>query len=205
MKRRATLWYRIGHALSRFIFRTLFGLKVSGQENVPQEGGVLIAANHASFLDPPAIGCCIPRAIFYFARKTLFKPGVMGWLLPRINALPIDQEKPDLAGIRNALRVLKEGEGLLVFPEGARTFDGQLQPGQPGVGMLVAKSGVPVVPVRIRGSFEAWPRTRKSIKLHKISVTFGKPLREFAPRDGAKGEEYYRQISEEIMRAIAKL
>lgn len=205
MTKHTTIYYRIGHAILRPLFRLLFGLEARGVEHVPKSGGVMIAANHASFLDPPVVGCLLPRAIYYFARKTLFKPGLMGWLLPKLNALPIDQERPDLAGIRNALRVLKEGEGLLVFPEGARTFDGNLQPGQPGVGMLVAKSAVPVVPVRIRGSFEAWPRTRKCIKPHKITVTFGEPIHEFPPRNGVKGEEYYRQISQDIMQAIAAL
>jgi 1-acyl-sn-glycerol-3-phosphate acyltransferase len=202
---KAHFLYHIGHALSNLVFRTLFRLEVRGAQKVPATGGVLIAANHASFLDPPAIGCCVHRPIFYFARKTLFDDRLMGWLLPKINAIPIDQEKPDLAGIRNALRLLKQGEGLLVFPEGARTFDGRLQDGKPGVGLLVAKSGVPVVPVRIRGTFEAWPRTRKTIRLHKISVIFGDPVTNFPARDGAQGEDYYRQISRDIMDKIAAL
>ena len=197
--------YRTGHILLNFIFRVFFRLSVRGAEKVPATGGVLIAANHASFLDPPVVGCCIRREIYYFARKTLFDHWLLRWLLPKINAIPIDQEKPDLAGIRSALRILQQGHGLLIFPEGARTFDGKLQQGRPGLGLLVAKSRVPVIPVRIRGTFEAWPRTRKSIRLHPIRVTFGDPIQISPPSPGISMEQYYRQISQDILGKIASL
>lgn len=204
--KKTTLSYRIGYNLSCFIFRFFFSRKVYGLEHVPSEGAYLICANHLSYLDPPCIGSSIPsKHVFYFARKTLFDSKLMGWLLPRIQAIPIDQEKADLFGIRTTLQLLKAGAPILLFPEGARSWDGTLQKGEPGIGMIAAKSGVPILPAKIRGSFEAWPRGRSKIRLHPLSITFGPLLPPFQPPSPLSNQAGYQWISDQIMAAIAKL
>ena len=203
---KTTFPYRVGYNLSRFIFHFFFQRKIYGLEHVPKEGAYLICANHLSYLDPPCIGSSLPsKHIFYFARKTLFESRFMGWLLPRIQAIPIDQEKADLFGIRTTLQLLKAGAPLLLFPEGARSWDGNLQKGEPGIGMIAAKSSLPILPTRIRGTFEAWPRNRSQIKLHPISVTFGPLIAPLQPPSHLSNQEGYQWISDQIMAAIAKL
>jgi 1-acyl-sn-glycerol-3-phosphate acyltransferase len=203
---KTTFLYYLGFILSYIIFHFLFRRKVYGIEHIPKEGTFLICANHLSYFDPPCIGSSLPfRHIFYLARKTLFTSRLMGWLLPRIHAIPVDQEKSDIFGIRTTLQVLKAGAPLLLFPEGARSWDGQLQKGEPGTGMIALKSGVSILPVRIRGTFEAWPRGRSKIKLHPISVTFGTVLPPFQPPAHLSTQESYQWVSDRIMEAIAKL
>ncbi len=204
---RAGGWYWFGWNLSRVVFTLLFQRRVEGRGNIPARGPFMVCANHQSFLDPPCIGSAFPYPIWFFARKSLQDNRFMGWMLPRLNVIPIDQDRPDLAGMRAALRVLKAGVPLLVFPEGGRTPDGGLQAGQPGVGLLIAKSGVPVLPVRIRGAHEAWARGSKRIRLHPIRVSVGPliPARDLAPAPGLDRESGYRWIADRVMERIGAL
>ena len=111
-------WMAFGAA-----FRTLFGMKIIGGENLITEGPVLVASNHESFLDPPLIGNLYQTEMTYLARKTLFI-GMGAWLYPKWNAIPVDQDRPDMGSLKTIIRKLKEGERVLVFPEGERTLDG---------------------------------------------------------------------------------
>jgi len=199
------LWYSIGKVAFKLIYRTAFRLKVHGADNIPPRGGFLIASNHESYLDPPLIGSSFPYPIHYFARKTLFDNRMLGFLLPRVHVLPIVQERPDIRGMRSAIRAVASGAPLVVFPEGARTPDGNLQPAQPGVGLLVIKTGAPVLPVRIRGAHAAWPRDSKKIRLRPISLTVGPLIPSIVPPEGLRGQEACQTVSDQIMAAIAKL
>ncbi len=199
------LWYAFGHAAFGLIYRTAFRLKVHGQENVPPGAGFLIASNHESYLDPPLIGVAFPYPIHYFARSTLFDNRILGFLLPRVNVLPIVQDRPDVRGIRAAIRTIQAGRPLVVFPEGARSLDGNLQPGQPGVGLFVAKANAPVLPVRIRGAHAAWPRGSSRIRPLPVSLTIGRLLEPPKPAPGLRGQDAYQSISDQIMAAIAAL
>ena len=121
-------------------------------------GPVILASNHESYLDPPLVGSVSDRAIFFLARKTLLDGRFFGWLLPKLNVIPVDQEGSDRSALKALIRILRAGEGTLVFPEGERTLDGHLQPALPGLGFVIAKTLAPVVPMRIFGAREAWPR-----------------------------------------------
>lgn len=198
-------WYGLGKAAFGLIYRTAFRLKIHGAEHIPPPGGFLIASNHESFLDPPLIGVSFPYPIHYFARNTLFDNRILGFLLPRVNVLPIVQDRPDIRGIRNAIRTIEAGQPLVVFPEGARSYDGNLQPGQPGVGLLVAKAGAPVLPVRIRGAHAAWPRGSNRIRPRPVSITIGRLIEHPAPARGTRGQDAYQSLSDQIMAAIAAL
>ena len=194
-------WMSFGAA-----FRTIFGLRIIGAENLVTEGSVLVASNHESFLDPPLIGNLYKTEMYFLARKTLFK-GPAKWVYPRWNAIPVDQDRPDMASLKTIIRRLKEGHRVLVFPEGARTLDGELGPAAPGVGLIAAKSGAVIQPVRIRGAREALPRGSSRIRFARISVTVGKPIR-LTPEEikqASSGKEGYDLIAKRIMAAIADI
>jgi cytidylate kinase len=193
-------WMSFGAA-----YRTLFGLRVIGNENLIKAGPVLIASNHQSFLDPPLIGNLYKTEMVYFARKTLFK-GFGKWLYPQWNAIPIDQDKPDTSSMKAAIRKLKEGWRVLVFPEGQRTLDGSINEAAPGIGMIAAKAGVPIQPVRIFGADKALPRGSGKISLARITVKVGPPIlltpEEFKAYSNKEG---YLALTDRIMAAIKAL
>jgi len=198
--------YRIVYQVSKTLFRVLYGMEVHHGERARIPGGAYFASNHASFLDPPLIGTALDEPIYYLARNTLFKPRLFAWLLPQLNTVPVDRDNAELSSLRISMQVVKEGKKMVVFPEGTRTPDGSLQPALRGVGMLVAKTGVPVIPVRIFGSFEAFPRRSKFPRLDgKIHVVFGHPLRFSAEELEAKGKTGQQAISNRIMEAISAL
>jgi 1-acyl-sn-glycerol-3-phosphate acyltransferase len=155
------LFYEFAYWITAFVLSVFFGLRVTGGRNVPKRGAALLVANHQSFLDPPAIGLGAGRHLQYLARKTLFKNPVFGWLLSRLNSVPIDQEGIGIEGIRNIIERLRNGHAVLVFPEGERTWDGNMNPLKPGIALLFKRVNVPIVPVGIVGAYEAWPRWRK--------------------------------------------
>ncbi|MGC4016098.1 MAG: lysophospholipid acyltransferase family protein [Luteolibacter sp.] len=193
-------WMTLGAA-----FRSLFGMRVIGAEKLVTEGGVLVASNHESFLDPPLIGNLYTTEMWYLARKTLFRD-FGAWLYPRWNAIPVDQDRPDMGSLKTVIKLLKEGQRVLVFPEGERTLDGNLGEVQPGIGLVAVKSGAVIQPVRIRGAREALPRGSGKIRFARISVTVGDPIRLTEEEiKASQGKEGYVAISKRIMDAIAVL
>ncbi|MFM1561162.1 MAG: lysophospholipid acyltransferase family protein [Roseibacillus sp.] len=196
--------YWIARALTRAILTANSGgLEVVNRDKRIHSGGAIVAANHASYLDPPIVAGAYTREVSFLARSTLFK-GVGGWLYPKLNAFPIDREHADLKSMKMILRKLKNGDRILMFPEGTRTSDGELQAAKPGIGMLVAKSKVPVQPVRIFGAYESWPRGGK-YRPHRIRVVIGDPV-EFDQADlNGKSREGYQRISDQLMKAIGEL
>jgi 1-acyl-sn-glycerol-3-phosphate acyltransferase len=205
------LSYRIGWVLFRAVYATYFRWRVFGAENVPQQGGVILASNHSSFLDPPLVGAGLKRDINYLARESLFRfPGI-GALLRSWNSVPVDRDGGGAKGLKNILARLLAGGGIILFPEGTRTKDGNLQPARSGIGLTVIKSTAPVVPVRVFGTFEAYGRHVTIPRPHRVVVKYGKPLdfeklrAEAKTCDKTRLKEIYQQVADEIMAAIAKL
>jgi 1-acyl-sn-glycerol-3-phosphate acyltransferase len=202
--------YYVGWALSRLYFWIYHRGRIYNSERLPPKGPCIVAPNHASFLDPPIVGQACNRPIFYVARRTLFDNKFLGWLLPKWNAIPVERGRGDLGAIRAVMELLQRGETVLLFPEGTRSRDGKLQKGQPGIGMLVAKTGATVVPVRVFGAFDAFSRTSKWPRPKKLVVKFGHPIR-FDVTERAKqahgrdAKTLYAGISDEIMQRIAAL
>ena len=190
--------------LARAFFTAYSGaIEVHNRGKRLQEGGAIIAANHASFLDPPAVACAYDTEIWFLARKTLFK-GFASWFFPRVNAFPIDREHADIQSMKGILRKLKSGKRVLMFPEGTRSENGELGEAKAGIGMLVAKSGVPVQPVRIFGAYESWPKGGKH-NPHPIRVVIGDPV-DFDPEDlRSKSRESYQRIADQLMASIEAL
>ena len=192
----------------RLAATVLFRLKVSGQQHIPKTVGVLIAANHASYLDIPILGCGVPRLASYMGRMDLF-PGPVGWLMRYLGWIPIRRERVDRGGFEEAISRIKAGGAVIIYPEGSRTEDGRLQPGKPGVGMIVAATGCPVIPAHLAGTFAVLPPGARRIRLRPMRVTYGEPM-DFSmllkELDGeSKKKDVYQRISQEIMDRIAAL
>lgn len=198
-------WYKIGYNLSKVIARSYFSYRVIHPERIIESGGALLAMNHQSYLDPPLAGIACKREIHYLARKTLLQWPILGPIFPKINVIPVDQERADMSALKAVIRLVNAGHCTVVFPEGSRTPDGSLQPAQPGIGLIIAKSLVPVIPMRIFGAYEAYKRGSKFPKPHPITVVVGEPLR-FTQEDIAGGgRDLYQNISNRVMSAIAAL
>jgi len=198
--------YGLFHYLLRVVYDLAFRGEVIGLENLPAQGGFLLAANHASFIDPPLIGCQVGRQIAYFARKTLWKRGFSSWWLDAVGAIPVDRDGgQDVSAIKRVLKALKEERGLILFPEGTRTPDGRFQPAKPGVGFIACKTQVPVVPVRIIGSFEAWGKGGNLKLGTPVSVVFGVALPPSFYDEPTAGKDRAQIASDRIMRAITRL
>ena len=205
------LIYRFAWCLFRVVFAVYFRWRVYHPERVPLKGPVILAANHASFIDPPLVGSGLKREINYLARESLFRFPVVGATLRAVNSVPVDRDGGGAAGLRAILDRLLAGGGIILFPEGTRTRDGLLQPARSGIGLAVIKSDAPVVPVRVFGTFEAFGRHLKFPRPHPIAVKYGQPMLFEELRAEAKTcskqrlKEIYRQVAGEIMLAITKL
>ena len=161
----------------RLLFSVVFRFRALGRENVPVDGGVILAANHQSYLDPPLVGVGLDRPVHFMARKSLFEHNFLFTRLIRsLNAYPVERDRGDIAAIRETLRRLEKGAAVLVFPEATRTYTGEIGALKPGVFRMAARAAVPVVPTVIDGAFEAWPRSRLLPRPKQIAVIFGKPL-----------------------------
>jgi len=182
--------------IGSFVFKIYFRLEVSGTRNIPKTGPFILAANHTSFLDPPLIGYICPRALHYFARATLFRNKFFGGLIRLLGAFPAEKQL-GVSAVRQGLKILSLGQGLLIFPEGTRSRDGKLSSPLPGVGFLALKSGASVVPIYIKGAYQAYPPGARFIKPAKIKVIVGSPVK-FTCGD-------YRTIGKKIMGLIAGL
>jgi 1-acyl-sn-glycerol-3-phosphate acyltransferase len=198
-------WYRFGYKLSWLLARLLFRFEVTGRDKIPNTGGCILAMNHESYLDPPLAGMCSRRPIFFLARKTLLEWPVLGPIFPKVNVVPVDQDRADMSALKTVIKLVRNGQCTIVFPEGSRTLDGALQPAQPGLGLIIAKTLVPVVPMRIFGSHEALPRGKKGLHLGKIRLVVGDPIY-FTEADlQGSGRDLYQRLSERVMQTIAAI
>jgi 1-acyl-sn-glycerol-3-phosphate acyltransferase len=198
-------YYWLGYHLSRVVGQLFFHFRVIHRERMLQSGPVILAMNHQSYLDPPLAGTTCDRAVYFLARQTLLDVPPLGWLLPKLNVIPVDQEGIDRSALKALIRVLKAGHAALVFPEGARTLDGKLQPALPGLGLIIAKTLAPVVPMRIFGAHEALPRGGRRLRLRPITVVVGEPIHFTEADVQATGKDVYARLSQRVMDAIAAL
>ncbi|RKY31093.1 MAG: 1-acyl-sn-glycerol-3-phosphate acyltransferase [Candidatus Omnitrophota bacterium] len=178
------------------IFKLLFRYEVRGRENIPKSGGFILASNHVSYLDPIAVGIGTSRRLSYLGRHDLFSNPFFSLALYKAGVVPIKRKSADLAALKEAMRRVKRGLGLVIFPEGTRGAG--LKEVQPGIGFLAAKLNVPVVPVFVRGTEKALPKASKFIKPVKISVFFGRQI-------SIERRTPYPDIAQKIMDSIRRL
>ncbi|MBL7031692.1 MAG: 1-acyl-sn-glycerol-3-phosphate acyltransferase [Nitrospira sp.] len=198
--------YKLVAIIIRIIFFLNGGLEVVGKENIPKEG-VIIASNHISYLDPPIIGSVTPRRCNFMARKGLFEVPIFGRMI-RYAAFPVDREKPRPSTIKEAVKRIRNGHIVVVFPEGKRSETGELQEPKPGIGMVAVMSRAPIVPAYITGADRALPPGARWLKRAKIKVVFGKPIYyTSAEESGSRttGHGKREEVSMMIMDAIREL
>jgi 1-acyl-sn-glycerol-3-phosphate acyltransferase len=197
-------YYWLGYNLSRLIGRLFFRFRVIHRERMLQSGPVILAMNHQSYLDPPLAGINCDRAIYFLARRSLLDVPLLGCLLPKLNVIPVNQEGIDRSALKSLIRVIKDGNAALVFPEGSRTIDGRLQPTEPGLGLIIAKTLAPVVPMRIFGAHQALPRGG-GLHLVPITIVIGEPIFFTAVDLSPPGKDLYMRLTQRVMDAIGAL
>jgi len=181
-------------------------VKVYGAENIPDEGGVLMASNHASFLDPPVVSIGYrKRPIHFMARNTLWNSKFGTWWMTHVGCIPVSRGTGDMRALKTTIKMLKEGKVVSMFPEGTRTEDGKLQKPLGGIGFIVEKSGCSVVPSYIDGSYKAHPKGTRFIKPTKVTITYGKPITPEEFQALGTGRKAYDKYAELIMQRIADL
>lgn len=170
------MFYVVARAILRFLMRIAFSMKVEGRDNIPREGGVLVAANHVSMLDPIVVGCAMERRIRFMAKRELFDNTLLRPIVRGLGAFPVQRGKDDKNAFHTALKVLRNGEVLGMFPEGTRSLDGKLQKAYSGAAILAHKTGALLVPVGIVGTGEAMGKGAIIPRRRRILVRFGRPL-----------------------------
>ena len=201
-------FYRFIRVVLFITYKLLFRFQYSGSERVPAASdarGVILAPNHASYLDPPILGISLKRRVTYLAKDYLFKHGFVGFVLRSIGAYPIKSESGnDFRSIRDLVRILKDGHCVVVFPEGTRSETGQMKEPEGGIGFLAMKSRAWVVPVYIEGSYAAFPKGARGFKCRPIKVSYGEA---FIPAENRAWEALgdYMAVSHDIMRRIQEL
>ncbi|HBJ86626.1 MAG: lysophospholipid acyltransferase family protein [Prosthecobacter sp.] len=194
--------YWLGYRFFSELARGLYDFRVIGAEKLQFSGPALIASNHDSFLDPPFVGQAFDEAIHYFARKSLFDHPLVGKVLRSWQAIPIDRDKPDASSLKATIRLLRAGKKVLIFPEGTRSPDGKLQRAEAGVGLFIAKGGAPVLPVRIFGTHEAYPRGAKTLRPARITLVIGDLWQPDLASYSQTGKDLYQALADEVMQRI---
>jgi 1-acyl-sn-glycerol-3-phosphate acyltransferase len=188
-------FYAFCRGLCKIVVRAIYGFRSIDSQNVPTTGAVIVACNHVSYLDPVVLGIGFLRPVTYLAKKQLFEIPVLGRIIYGLGAYPLDREAGGAAAVRAALRALKEGRCIGIFPEGGRNLDG-LHEEKGGAALLGALSGAPVVPAAIAG-------TRRARPFRRIRVIYGEPLVVERKRK-ADGDDL-EKWTHEIMRRIRVL
>ena len=200
-----TLTYNIFYNLAKLLARVFFRMRVVHPERMVESGPLILAVNHTSYFDPPLAGICSRRGVYYLARKTLLQWPFFGPLFPAMNVIPVERDGNDMSALREVIKKIKEGNGVVLFPEGTRSKDGNIQPARAGIGFVIAKTGAPVLPMRIFGAYDAFPKNSKRLHFTQITVVIGEPL-VFYPNDLASAtRETYQMLSDRVMEAIAAL
>lgn len=203
--------YRIGWLGFNAFFRLYCRSRYFHPERMPREGGIIIASNHASYFDPPLVGCGVRRQINFLARDTLFDVPVVSTILRQWEVVPVDREGGGPGGLKGILDRLERGRVVVLFPEGTRSRDGRLGAARSGIGLVVIKSRAPVVPARVFGTFEAFGRHVKFPRPRRVMVKYGLPMEFKALRAEAgccskeRLRRIYQQVAEEIMFTISRL
>lgn len=183
------------------IFRRLFRVSVQGLENLPEEGGLIVASNHRSHLDPPVLNSVFPEPLFFVAKEELFRPP-LGPILKHMRAIPIKRGSGDLYVLEKVRELLEAGCNVCIFPEGTRAMPGEFLRPKTGVGLLAVRTGSPVLPVYIDGTDRVMPKGSRFPRIgHPIRVVIGRPR----TYKGDESLKTYRRVAEEIMEEIRTL
>ncbi|NMB11174.1 MAG: 1-acyl-sn-glycerol-3-phosphate acyltransferase [Firmicutes bacterium] len=198
------MFYRCVRSLVRAFFRLFFRWEVYGSHHLPSTGGVVLASNHVSYLDPPLMGCAVERPVHFMAKKELFDIPLLGRLIRGLNAFPVQRGVADRKAIRQAMEWLRNGEVVGIFPEGTRGNGKTLLKAQPGSVLLAVKAGVPIVPMAITGAEKVIPAGKRFPRPVKIKVFVGEPI-DFPVDQRGLSREVLEEYSQLVMERIDEL
>ena len=159
--------YKFLTSLTRILFKIFYKIEVNGEINLPENSGYMICSNHIHMRDPILIADFTKRPISFMSKKELIDMPIIGWILTKCYAFPVDREKGDIAAIKTAINILKEGNVMSMFPEGTRHRDGNFHDLKKGAAMIAIKAGVPIVPVRVVGNYKFFT---------KLTLNIGEPI-----------------------------
>ena len=194
--------YTVAKLISYIFCKIYFRLEVNGADNIPEKGGVLVASNHGSFLDPVIVGVGISRQTYYLTKQSLFEIPIFRLLIKALHTIPVRRELVSVSTFKELIKSLNAKKVIILFPEGTRSLDGKLGQGKVGVGMIALKADVPIIPAYIDGAIKAFPKNGKWIYPKKIRVIFGKPI---MPNGKDLNKKNYREISTQVMQSISSL
>ena len=197
MSRVAEVVWTVGRPTIGNLIKLLTRLKVYGRDRVPLDGGVVIACNHFSWIDPPALGAASPRTIYYMAKVEAHRAPGLGLLIRGFGCFPVRRGESDREAVRTMRKVVAEGLALGLFVEGTRQREGVPGDVQAGAAMVGLQEGVPIIPVAVHGS-----QTWKPFNFHPVSIAFGEALRFEGLSKGGKG---YKEASAVLQAKIREL
>jgi cytidylate kinase len=185
-------------------FKVFYRLRVFGIENF-KKGAAILASSHVSYFDPPIVSISSKEEIYFLAKKSLFKIFILGSIIKKLNVLPVSSDTSDVYTIKKAVKILKESRKLLLFPEGMRSFSGEIMEIKPGIGYLAYLTKCPIIPVYIDGAYKVWKRTKKFPKIFgKINCVFGTPI-EVEDIDTGNKKEFMRKVESKTYKALKNL
>jgi 1-acyl-sn-glycerol-3-phosphate acyltransferase len=194
--------YHFYRWLARSLWSLMGGVDVRGLENIPKSGAFIMIANHQSFLDPILVQAVCPRILHSMAKSTQFASPIFRRLLAQLYSFPVRRFEVDPQAVRQVLRRLKQGNAVIVYIEGERSWDGRLQSPRLGTVRVALKAGVPIVPVRVDGAYEAWPRWHRKIRRNRIRIEFREPFRLPHLESREEREPHVLDAADQIMNAI---
>ena len=197
--------YEIAHVVVSILARIFLRLRVVGGQNIPTKGGAIIASNHVSYLDIPLLGCALDRRADYLGKSELFRNKLLSFFFRRLGGIPIRRGGVDRSALTEVVTRLKAGRLVVYYPEGKRSRTGELQPLKPGIGMVAARAGVPIVPAFIEGTVRILPKQSKRFRLRPVVVKFGPPVDPSAFGDREDGKAFYLKVSHAVRDSILKL
>lgn len=198
----SSIFYRFCRRIVWLLLKTLLRIRVEGVQSLPREGGVILAGNHTSFVDPPLVGICVQRELSFLAKKELFQIPILGGILPHLNVIPVNREGMTRQTLKKAVEILRQGKTILVFPEGTRSKTGDLGRAKAGIGFLAAASECQVVPVAISGTYRLW---RTVARRRQVLVRFGEPMIPLDPGANSSRKGGYQLVGDHLMQQIAAM
>ncbi len=190
------MFYSIARVVVSLLSKFFFRVKIHGLENFPKEGPYIVCFNHKSVLDPPVLGALMPKKIYTMAKEELFDNPFLALIIRNLGVFPVKRGKGDIAAIKTALKVLKEGKVFAIFPEGTRSKNGELGKAQPGVAMIAIKAQAPIIPIANQGNYKLFS---------KMIINIGKPIRLDEYYSQKLKIEQFQEISDGIMSQIQVL
>ena len=188
------------------MLKIFFRFRVEGKHNIPQEGSFIAASNHVSYLDPAVLGSSIPKILHFMAKEELFNIKFFGSFLRKVAAYPVRRDYRDFGAIKESLKILKKGDSIGLFPEGGRMSGPEFGEPYLGIGMLAAHSGVPVLPIYIKGTGKILSKTAKFGGFKSVTAYIGEPMRFDEGSEGnLEKKDLYREFSNKVMEHIANL